>query len=336
MSTRFKEILVLTVLAAAAVIVYLGRGAGRLGAVSFSPLVSTIIMVLIGLALLYILVRTIRGRLVDRRIVFLFVGLAVLLPLFMSLEQRMTISPEVRQVYDAVGELPAGSRVLVSFDYDPASAPELQPMAEAFLYLAFQRDLKVVIMGLWPQGPQQANQALAKVLARPEIAAKHLEYGVDYLNFGYQVGNEFVIQRMGSSFQSMFPRDMSGRAYGDLPLVRNVKNFSNVDYAFNLSAGYPGTQEWVLVAVGKFGLRMGAGNTAVQAPQMYPYWNTGQLIGLMGGMSGAAQFELLAGYEGKGTRYMLSQSFAHIVVIGFILIGNAAFFLGGRKPQRKG
>lgn len=333
MSVRAKEILVIALVAIAAIIVYVGRHAGWFGALAFSPVVSIIIIVLIFVALVVILIQTIKGHLIDRRLVFLFVGIAVVLPFFMTISQKMKVSPEVQQVYDAVEGLPAGSRVLMSFDYDPPSAPELQPMAEAFLYQAFKQGLKIIIIGLWPQGPQQANLALEQVLKHPDIAKLNLQNGEDYVNLGFQTGNEFVIQRMGSDFKSMFPRDYSGRAYEDLPLVRNVRNFSNIDYSFNLSAGYPGTQEWVQVAVDRYGLPMGAGNTAVQAPMMYTYLNAGQLIGLLGGMNGAAEYELVTGYTGKGTKFMLSQSFAHAVVIAFIFIGNVAYFIGGRKKK---
>ncbi|MDH4158010.1 MAG: hypothetical protein OEW00_12120, partial [candidate division Zixibacteria bacterium] len=255
------------------------------------------------------------------------------LRLFMSLTQKMQISPEVQQLYDAVESLPAGSKVLTSFDYDPPSAPELQPMAEAFLYHCFRRDLKVIIIGLWPQGPQQANMALEKVFRVEEIRLKNLKYGLDYVNMGFQSGNEFVIQRMGSDIKSMFQTDYAGLAYDEMPLVKNVKNFSNIDYSFNLSAGYPGTQEWVQVAVDRYGLRMGAGNTAVQAPMMYTYLNAGQLDGLLGGLNGAAEYEGLVNRPSKGTKFMLSQSFAHMIVIAFIIIGNVAFFLGGREKR---
>ncbi len=332
MSTRMKEILVVAVVFVLALAAYIAKVNGYAG-LSFSPTVSIIVIALIALGLIYILIRTLQGHLVDRRVVFLFVAIAVVLPFFMSISQQMNISPEVEQLYHEIQSLPSGSKVLVSFDYDPPSAPELQPMAVTFLRYCLSHDLKVIIMGLWPQGPQQANLALEDVLKDPKIAAKNLKYGVDYVNLGFQTGNEFVIQRMGSDFKSMFPRDYSGNAYDDLPLVRNVKNFSNIDFAFNLSAGYPGTQEWVQVAVDRYSLKMGAGNTAVQAPMMYTYLNAGQLIGLLGGMNGAAEFELAAGYIGKGTKFMLSQSFAHMVVIAFILIGNVAYFKGGRKSK---
>ena len=62
----------------------------------------------------------------------------------------------------------------------------------------------------------------------------------------------------------------------------------------------------------------------------------GQLVGLMGGMSGAAELEKLTDLKGKATLFMLSQSFAHVIVIAFIIIGNVAYFRGGRKSKLKG
>ncbi len=332
MSTRSKELIVVLLIALISLAAYIYKISGG-GALQFSPTISIIVIILIVLALLWLLFRTLKGDLVDRRVVFLFVGLAVVLPFFMTLTQKIWVSPEVEQLYDALDELSPGSKVLVSFDFDPPSAPELQPQAVAFLHHALKTDLKIIIIGLWPQGPQQANLALNEVLAHPEIEPKNLEYGVDYVNLGFQTGNEFVIQRMGSDFRSMFQRDYYGTPYEELELVKNVKNFSNIDFAMNLSAGYPGTQEWVQVAVDRYGLRMGGGNTAVQAPQMYPYLNAGQLVGLLGGMNGAAEFESLVGVIGKGTKAMLSQSFAHMVVIAFVIIGNAAYFRSGRKKR---
>ena len=330
---RVRELVVVLLILVLSVVVYIGKVQGWNNGLMFSPTVSLVVVIVIFLLLLYILFRTLQGHLIGRRTVFLFVGLAVVLPFFMTLTLKFRVSPEVQQLYDALSELQPGSKVLVSFDYDPPSAPELQPMAVAFLRYCLSHDLKVIIIGLWPQGPQQANLALEDALKTKAVATKNLKYGVDYVNLGYQVGNEFVIQRMGTDFKSMFPKDYTGTAYDDLPLVRNVKNFSNIDYSFNLSAGYPGTQEWVQVAVDRYGLKMGAGNTAVQAPMMYTYLNAGQLIGLLGGMNGAAEFELVTKEIGKGTKFMLSQSFAHMIVIAFIIIGNVAYFKSGRKKK---
>lgn len=333
MSSRMKEILAVAVIFVFGLVCYLGKTTFGWGPISFSTTTSIILSGLILLSLIYILVRTIQGNPVGRRTVFVYVGIAVSLPFLMNLQQEISPAPEVKMQFASLNALTPGSKVLMSFDYDPSSAPELQPMAIAFLRYCFLHDLKPIIIGLWPQGPQQAELALEQILAEPDIAAKNLQRDIDYANLGFQSGNEFVIQRMGSDFRSMFAKDHSGTPYEDIPLVRNIKNFSNIDYSFNLSAGYPGTREWVQVAVDRFGLNLGAGNTAVQAPEMYVYVDAGQLTGLLGGMTGAAEFESLVEMPGKGTKFMLAQSFAHMVVIAFIIIGNVAFFMGDRKKK---
>ncbi|MGB8656868.1 MAG: hypothetical protein WCE90_03675 [Candidatus Zixiibacteriota bacterium] len=263
---------------------------------------------------------------IDRRIIFLFVTAAIVVPLFFTVSMPIPVTPVVQAVYDSIDNLPAGSKVLVSLDFDPASMPELQPMADAFLRQCFRKGLKVIIMGLWPQGPLQANISLEKVLRDPEIKAKNLQYGIDYVNLGYTAGNEVVIDRMGHSFEESYPKDSHGTPLAELPLMQGVKNYDNIDLIFNLSAGYPGTMEWVQYAVDVFHVKLAAGNTAVQAPSMYPYIQSKQLVGVLGGMKGGAEYEMAIGKPDKAVGYMFSQAVSHAVICVFIIIGNVAFF----------
>ncbi len=288
-------------------------------------------LALMGLSLIYVLYRTIVGRPVERRVVFIYVGLAAALPLFMKLLPPVQVTPDVQSVVDALKSLPPHSKVLAAFDYDPPSAPELQPMAEAFFKYAFKHDLDIIIMGLWPQGPQQANEAIDAAMKDPEVKAKNPVYGEDYVNLGFQSGNEFVIQRMGSGFKAMFSQDERQTPYDSIPVLQNITNFSNIDFIMNFSAGKPGSVEWVQIAVDRFGAKLGAGSTAVQAPMVYPYLRAKQLVGLLGGMSGAAEFEKALSMPGKGSSRLLSQISTHAIVILFIAIGNAAFFRSKKR-----
>ena len=276
---------------------------------------------------------------IDRRIIFLFVVIAVTIPLFLNISQEIVVSTEVQTGFDAFELLQPGARVLVACDYDPPSSPELQPMAVATFRYCLDHDLKFIIIGLWPQGPQQANAAFETVLGHPiadtmSYNGKTLIYGRDWVNLGFQAGNELVIQRMGSSIPAAFPRDYRGTPLEDLPLMQGVQNFNNIDFVMNISAGYPGVYEWVQFGVDRFGVRLVGGTTAVQAPLIYPYYGSGQLLGVMGGLKGAAEFERLVGLSGKATQFMLSQSFAHVIVILFIIVGNVAYFVGGRKRKK--
>ena len=70
----------------------------------------------------------------DRRWIYLAMMLAVALPILWNGVTGKTFpespTPPSQACFDAVEALPEGSRVLVSFDYDPASEGELAPMAK--------------------------------------------------------------------------------------------------------------------------------------------------------------------------------------------------------------
>ena len=290
---------------------------------------------------------------IDRRVIFLVIFLALTIPIFLRISIDIDVTREVQTFYNAVEALPPGSRVLVSCDYDPGSEPELQPMAETAFKQFMKKKIRFVVIGLWPQGPMQANKALTTInkaegrfviegkdtlaVGRDVVVydADTIRYGQDFINLGFQSGNELVIQRLGSSITAVFPVDSRGRATSSYPIMNGLNRLSDFDFIFNLSAGYPGTVEWVQFAVDRFHVPCGAGNTAVQAPQVYPYLDSGQLTGLMGGMKGGAEYEKLTGYTAKATKSMVSQTAAHLFVVFFIVIGNLAYFMTrGKKEER--
>ena len=99
---------------------------------------------------------------IDRRIIFLVIGLCTLLPLLFPVGLPIKISSEVRGVYDYIEALPEGSVFLLSLDFDPASKPELYPQAIAILRHAFKKNLRVVGMTLWVSGTGLADQILSQ------------------------------------------------------------------------------------------------------------------------------------------------------------------------------
>jgi hypothetical protein len=292
---------------------------------------------------------------IDRRIIFIVIFLALSIPIFLKVSIPIAITSEVQTLFNAIEELPPGAKILVSCDFDPGSEPELQPMTEAAFKYFVENDLKFVIIGLWPQGSLQANRAIEDINESEDefliengdtlffgediivVNSDSARYGTDFINLGFQVGGELVIQRMGTSVEAAYPTDRRfGRPQKEFPIMNGINRLADFDFVFNLSAGYPGTVEWVQFAVDRFHVPVGAANTAVQAPLAYPYLDTGQLSGLLGGMKGGAEFESLVGHKARATLAMTSQTMAHIFVMLFIVIGNVAFFVTRNKSGKKG
>jgi hypothetical protein len=264
----------------------------------------------------------------DRRWIFLATGLLVLLPLVRPLLLPLSVTPPTRDYFRAVERLPEGSAVLMSCDYDPGTLPEMVPMTKSTLRHLFRKQCKVVVTVLWNGGPGVVNRALREV-AEDEF---HLRYGEDYVNLGYKAGNEGVMVLMGQGFANAFPTDYHGNRSADLPLLQRARDYSGIALVVSLGAGYPGTKEWVQQVQARFHVDMVSGCTAVAAPEYYPYLQSGQLEGLLGGMAGAAEYEALLGRPGPATRGMDAQSLAHLFVALCIVAGNLAHW--GPRRQR--
>jgi hypothetical protein len=129
----------------------------------------------------------------------------------------------------------------------------------------------------------------------------------------------------------VFPRDFHGHDVATLPIMREVRDYSSFPLLVNISAGYPGTKEWVQQVQARFHLPMVAGVTAVSAPEFYPYLQSHQLLGLLGGMAGAAEYEVARGEKGAASKGMDAQSLGHLFVALCIVVGNLVPFLQRRR-----
>ena len=266
----------------------------------------------------------------DRRIIFLLVGLATLLPLLYPVGLPIRVSPEVRKVYDYLEQLPEGSVFLLSLDFEPGGKPELYPMAIALLQHAFRKNLQVLGMTLWPAGTGLAETAFSQI-ARESGKEK----GKDYAFLGYAPGDASAVISMGQDFHAAFPTDYYGVKTTELPILGNIHSLRDVHYVISLSVGFPGLDTWYVYGKEKYGFELGGGCTAVSAPRFYPLLNTGQINGLLGGLRGAAEYEILLGKEGKALAGMDAQSATHFLIILLIVVCNGVYFLTGQEGGRR-
>ena len=76
-------------------------------------------------------------------------------------------------------------------------------------------------------------------------------------------------------------------------MMKDVVNVENFDFVFSLSAGYPGSTEWVQYACDPQNIPLSTGVTSIQVTDILPYVENGQIRGILAGMPGAAEYESL-------------------------------------------
>ncbi|MDA1008091.1 MAG: hypothetical protein O2800_03680 [Planctomycetota bacterium] len=289
---------------------------------------------------------------IDRRWIFLLMALSVGIPIFVIgiTGTRFPESPTPTSLatFETIEALPEGARVLMSFDYEPASAGELQPMATAFVRHLAHKKAKIYCQTLWAAATPLIEQTL-----RTCVIAQHPEwiYGEHFVNMGYQSGNEGVMKVILTDYKQSFPNDYRGTPAAEIPMLADIVNTSSFDAIIVVSAGYPGSKEWVQYVVSptltsEKPTKLVAGVTGVSAPQLVPYFPT-QLKGMLAAIKGAAEYEFLVNQAVEARnpgvkipaqfmdaqRRMAPQLFGHLLMVGLILVGNTIFFARRRAAR---
>tara|TARA_B110000014_G_C20066340_1_gene555765 strand:- start:183 stop:1028 length:846 start_codon:yes stop_codon:yes gene_type:complete len=267
---------------------------------------------------------------IDRRWIFLIIAAVVIVPLIFPVGLPIRPTDTTKNVYDSIEKLPAGSKVLLSVEYSPSTRPENHPMTISILRHLFKNNHKVFITCLWPDGQFMAQDAINQV-AKQEF---NKTYGVDYVFLGFRPGNEAVVKGIVSNLRKLYTVDVYQKKIDEIPLMNGINNFKDFDFLFSSSAGFPGTIEWVQYASDPTGIPMASGVTSIQVNEVMPYVQAGQMVGVLAGMPGAAEYEALINQKGSATSGMDAQSVAHLVIVLFIILGNVSFFIERNRSKK--
>lgn len=275
------------------------------------------------------------GR-IDRRWIYLAVAVAIAAPMLARLRFPEVPGRMAKATFDAVESVPPGSLVLISYDFDPASAAELEPMANAMLHHCASKGHRIVLMALWPLGKQLADTAIRDILLTYHPGKVE---GVDYAQLGFKTGNEGVIKLMTTSIEEAYAADASGKPISQLPIMEGVRTVGDFKLVASISAGTPGAQQWVQYAESAMPAAFAfvSGTTGVQSSQLLPYYPT-QMNGMLVAVKGAAEYEMLVTEKypvtesperlGLGRERMGPQFVAHLLIIALIVLGNVSMLAG--------
>ncbi len=270
----------------------------------------------------------------DRRVVYLVVFLSILLPFlpgFGFLQMPFETKPETESIFNYMEDLKPGDPIFLDWSFDPSVKAELLPFTKAFLKQAFRKKLRVFIYYSSPMGSGLGQEVLKELTESKEFAS--IEEGVDFIQLQWIVVlPDIYIVNMASDLKGTFRRE------GEI--FKNVNTLRDLKYVV-IASGSKMPQYYIDLQV-RFGYKLGIAVTAVSGPDFIPYLQTGQVNGMINGLRGAAEYELLLSRKynnpsDKGTAYagMASLTLSHVTIIGFILLGNIIYFTEQRRKKSK-
>jgi len=264
---------------------------------------------------------------VDVRIIYIILAIAIAFPLFFPIGLPVASEKPAEVLYQVLHDLPAGSPVIFTADLSASGKTELQPMIEVLVDLSLQQKHRVILMALWAEG---AN--LITTWSEGVIAERGAVYGEDYINIGYCPSPYSWLENSRIDIRNAW----SGVDYIRTPLdnyriMDGINKASDIAAVVTFGTGDPGYTHWMQYwrAVGECDIIL-AGQVAVNTPNALAQFNAGNIQGLAGGLGGAATLEKMHNRIGSAHGNSDAQSFGHMIIIIFIIVGNIGYF-GAKK-----
>lgn len=261
---------------------------------------------------------------VTRWIIFVLLSLAILIPLLLA-DKIILPKPSpfrvVKNIYDKIDSLPEGSPVIFSVDFDPSSEGELRPMTLALLRHCFRKNLRVIGMTIW--GPQAAP-VMGKIFTQAAQEYNKKD-GIDYALMPYKPGFGTILLLISQDFFNAYSKDYKGNKARELPVFKGIKSLKDFSFAMCISAGNA-VDVWIIYGKEKGKMPFAAGCTAVMATDYYPFLQSKQVLGLLGGLNAAYQYETLINKPERAEEGMKAQTVIHIFLVILIILGNIIYF----------
>ncbi|MCI0552711.1 MAG: hypothetical protein L0287_17305 [Anaerolineae bacterium] len=252
--------------------------------------------------------------------------------------QAMPVSPvlpvEVGAVSSAVANIPENSHVLVVIDYEPSLAGEMEAASGPLLdQMVLSRHPRLSFLSTSPNGSALAERLMTNTnINRPSPDGLGYNAGEHYFNLGYLPGGaagvlEFVeapqVAMPSSSVSSLADFSaiivLTDHAESGRVWVEQLQSLRQTDPLFPALANQP------LLMV----------SSAQAGPLLQPYVSSGQITGMINGLSDAARYEFVNNSRpGIARAYWDTFGVGLMLAIAAITLGSLWSLFTGIRARR--
>lgn len=260
--------------------------------------------------------------------------LVVIVPI--SLRTQFFAMPQgvPNETYDALlvmQSIPADARLLVAFDYEPSRAGEMEAAAVPF----FDNLLTLKPPRLTFVATNETGSILAERFLTGHLAGHNLQSGINYLNLGYLSGGQLGIRAFAQNPSVIAPLDINLQPAWTLTPLEGVSTFGEFTAMILLTDNADAARVWVEQTESLRGDTPFIIISSAQAvPMIQPYYDSGQVDGIISGLYGGAIFETHnAGRPGTARAYWDAYSLAMLLATLTVLIGGLWNFAQGMRER---
>lgn len=273
---------------------------------------------------------------INPRFIYLLLAVVVIFPILKPIGLAISIDQQLTQpVYDWIEGLSPGDIVFFDAAYSGGSDSELGPQLRAWFAHCMKKGVKVVGVAQWEAGSTLAYNAIKTVAARLMDRGISAVEGVDWVMVGFKGGGQPVFRAMQDDFWKACGNvDWTGKDFSEIPLLARVKKWDTetTKGLIIFSAGSPGIPTYTTYFPNH---PLYVGDVAVQVAGTSNLLRSGQVKGILPGLAGAAQYEILMGEPGLSVKLMDAQSMGHLWIIILVILGNIGYRLKMKDEKKR-
>lgn len=261
-----------------------------------------------------------RLRTMDPRAIYVMIFIATAIPILQPIGLPVPVSDTTKGVYDNIEKLPADSRVWYGIDFPVIAGAEIQPELEVTMRHLFTKPVKIMFVSFHQDGPMIYAKTIAKLGGQKK-------YGEDYVYMGFIPGYETGMAALASGFATA--KDFQGTPIDSLPAVKGVRSVNDFAMAITCTSQTTVLDGYIRQIFTPYrdrvrGIILGIGLNYPQYSIYYPQ----QIVGILNGLKGAAEYESLSGFKGAAMSATDAFTIAQSILIVLVIVANIAFFAG--------
>ena len=275
----------------------------------------------------------------DRRMLYLLLIIVIAIPLLAPAVTKPLPKPAItsftRSYYETIEKVATdpiakNKLVILSCNFAAGTLAENLSQCEATVRHLMMRKLKFAIFGFSdPQGRELGQQVVDKLAKEYDY-----QYGRDYVNWGYRPGGAAValLKSAVNDVPGALGKDTKGTTLSDVPCMQGIKSVNDISLICEFASANT-VPYWIqfFQRAGKSPIPTLFGPTSVMATEAVPYVESGQLQGMLIGLKGASEYELLLEKEGFASSASASLSLSHLLILVLIVLGNIGMVVERRQ-----
>lgn len=239
---------------------------------------------------------------------------------------------ESNAAIQAVQNMEPDAAVLAVFDYEPATSGEMEATASSLMdHLLILKHPRLAVMSTSPTGSALAERFISNTL----VDRRYMR-GTHYVNLGFLPGGLAGVRFFAEDPVAALPLGAGTDRVWESTVLAGTRSLQDFAAVILITDGLDSGRVWIEQTQDARGpIPLVVVTSAQAGPMLLPYFDSGQVQGLVAGLNGAAGPELSnSGLPGRVRQYWDAYSFG-LYGAALLIVAGAAWHISTAARERR-